>query len=221
MKTTDGNRAIATVLWTMATLNVLFLFGNGLFMLVAPSGWYHLVPGVTQTSPLNQHFVRDIGLIQMFLGAGIGMIQPMSRFVLWSAATAWLSAHAVLHLWEVAVGICHPSGHRPRFPGRHAAGFDWRRAHDAGLDAFATDFYRRLFALHPEIELLFLRVEMTTMRLMLMRMIGVTVRGLHNLPKILPDLRALGMRQLQLRRAGGAFRFCGGRAPPCAHGASR
>ena len=61
-------------------------------------------------------------------------------------------------------------------------------------DAFATDFYRRLFALHPEIELLFVRVEMTTMRLMLMRMIGVTVRGLHNLPKILPDLRALGMR---------------------------
>jgi hemoglobin-like flavoprotein len=61
-------------------------------------------------------------------------------------------------------------------------------------DAFATDFYRRLFALHPEIELLFVRVEMTTMRLMLMRMIGVTARGLHNLPKILPDLRALGMR---------------------------
>ena len=61
-------------------------------------------------------------------------------------------------------------------------------------DAFATDFYRRLFALHPEIELLFVRVEMTTMRMMLVRMFGVTVRGLHNLPKILPDLRALGMR---------------------------
>jgi len=61
-------------------------------------------------------------------------------------------------------------------------------------DAFATDFYRRLFALHPEIEPLFARVEMPTMRLMLMRMISVTVRGLHNLPKILPDLRALGMR---------------------------
>jgi hemoglobin-like flavoprotein len=35
---------------------------------------------------------------------------------------------------------------------------------------------------------------MTTMRLMLMRMIGVTVRGLHNLPTILPELRALGVR---------------------------
>ncbi len=61
-------------------------------------------------------------------------------------------------------------------------------------DAFAADFYRRLFALHPEIEPLFARVGMTTMRLMLMRMIGVTVHGLHNLPKILPDLRALGVR---------------------------
>ena len=61
-------------------------------------------------------------------------------------------------------------------------------------DAFSMDFYRRLFALHPEIEHLFARTDMATMRLMLMRMIGVTVRGLHNLPKILPDLRALGMR---------------------------
>ncbi len=61
-------------------------------------------------------------------------------------------------------------------------------------DAFAADFYRRLFARHPEIEPLFARVEMATMRLMLMRMIGVTVRGLHNLPQILPELRTLGMR---------------------------
>ena len=61
-------------------------------------------------------------------------------------------------------------------------------------DAFAADFYRYLFARNPDIEPLFARVEMATMRLMLMRMIGVTVRGLHNLPQILPELRALGMR---------------------------
>ncbi len=61
-------------------------------------------------------------------------------------------------------------------------------------DAFAEDFYRHLFALDPEIEPMFARVDMVTMRLMLMRMIGVTVRGLHNLPKILPELRALGTR---------------------------
>ncbi len=61
-------------------------------------------------------------------------------------------------------------------------------------DAFARDFYGRLFALHPELEVLFARAEMATMHLMLMRMIGVTVRGLHNLPKILSELRALGKR---------------------------
>jgi class 3 adenylate cyclase/hemoglobin-like flavoprotein len=63
-------------------------------------------------------------------------------------------------------------------------------------DAFAADFYRHLFARHPEIEPLFARVEMATMRTMLMRMIGVTVRGLHNLPQVLSNLRDLGMRHV-------------------------
>lgn len=61
-------------------------------------------------------------------------------------------------------------------------------------DVFASMFYQRLFALHPEIETLFARTDMRTMRVMLMRMIGVTVRGLHNLPSILPELRSLGAR---------------------------
>lgn len=61
-------------------------------------------------------------------------------------------------------------------------------------DAFAADFYRHLFKLDPELEPLFTRTDMATMRLMLMRMIAVTVRGLHNLPKILPELRELGTR---------------------------
>lgn len=108
---TAHSRATVIVGSALAALNGLFLFGNGLFMLIAPAPWYHLVPGVTLTGPFNQHFVRDIGLIQMFLGAlfAIGMMQPAKRVVLWSAATVWLGAHAVLHLWEVAVGICHPS----------------------------------------------------------------------------------------------------------------
>jgi hypothetical protein len=60
----------------------------------------------TSTGFFNQHFIRDIGLIQMFLGAafGIGMVRPACRFELWAAATSWLIAHAVFHLWEVAVG---------------------------------------------------------------------------------------------------------------------
>ncbi len=61
-------------------------------------------------------------------------------------------------------------------------------------DAFAAIFYQRLFALSPEIATLFVTTDMATMRLMLMRMIGVTVRGLHNLVKLLPEIRHLGSR---------------------------
>ena len=118
MTIAEKKRAASIVVFTMAALNGLFLFGNGLFMLVAPSAWYHFVPGVTHTGPFNQHFIRDIGLIQMFLGAafGIGKIRPASRLELWAAATSWLIAHAVLHLWEVAVGICSPAVIARDFP---------------------------------------------------------------------------------------------------------
>ena len=116
--TKEKSGTIPIVVVTLAALNGAFLFGNGLFMLVVPLAWYHFVPGVTHTGSFNQHFIRDIGLIQMFLGAafGVGMIRPASRFVLWAAATSWLIAHAVLHLWEVAVGICSASTILRDFP---------------------------------------------------------------------------------------------------------
>src|SRR3546814_15737303 len=80
-------------------------------MLVSPLTWYELVPGVTDTGFFNQHFVRDIGIIQLFLGVAFitGMLRPERRIGLWAAATLWLIAHALFHLWEVAVGICAPS----------------------------------------------------------------------------------------------------------------
>jgi hypothetical protein len=101
MKEKSGSIPIVVV--TLAVLNGAFLFGNGLFMLVVPLAWYHFVPGVTCTGSFNQHFIRDIGLIQMFLGAAfaVGIIRAASRFDLWAAATSWLIAHTVLYLWEV------------------------------------------------------------------------------------------------------------------------
>ncbi|WP_162261826.1 hypothetical protein [Bosea sp. Root381] len=50
-------------------------------MLVAPLTWYELVPGVTDTGFFNQHFVRDIGMIQLFLGVafGLGLFRPERR----------------------------------------------------------------------------------------------------------------------------------------------
>ena len=111
MNATEENRALLIAVFIMVLFNGLFLSANGLFMLIAPAVWYEFVPGVTDTGFFNQHFIRDIGIIQLFLGVafGIGMIRQELRVVLWAAATLWLIAHAVFHLWEVAVGICSPS----------------------------------------------------------------------------------------------------------------
>lgn len=111
MTITQDNRAIAAAVVAMVAFNGIFLSANGLFMLVNPSAWYELVPGVTDTGFFNQHFIRDIGMIQLFLGVafGLGMAVPGRRVGLWAAATLWLCAHALFHFWEVAVGICSPS----------------------------------------------------------------------------------------------------------------
>jgi hypothetical protein len=111
MRTIEDNRAVLAAVLIMVAFNGLFLSANGIFMLVAPLTWYELVPGVTDTGFFNQHFVRDIGIIQLFLGVAfiVGLLRPERRIGLWAAATLWLIAHALFHLWEVAVGICAPS----------------------------------------------------------------------------------------------------------------
>src|SRR3546814_1429989 len=111
MRTIEDNRAVLAAVLVMVAFNGLLLSANGLFMLVAPLTWYELVPGVTDTGFFNQHFVPDIGIIQLFLGVAfiVGLLRPERRIGLWAAATLWLIAHALFHLWEVAVGICAPS----------------------------------------------------------------------------------------------------------------
>lgn len=111
MRTIEDNRAVPAAVLVMVAFNGLFLSTNGIFMLVAPLAWYELVPGVTDTGFFNQHFVRDIGIVQLFLGVAfiVGLLRPERRIGLWAAATLWLCAHALFHLWEVAAGICAPS----------------------------------------------------------------------------------------------------------------
>jgi hypothetical protein len=118
MKALDRNHAISFVILVMVALNSILLSVNGIFMLVAPLTWYELIPGVTDTGFFNQHFIRDIGIIQLFLGVafGLGWFRPEYRVGLWGVATLWLAAHAVFHVWEVAVGICAPSALLRDFP---------------------------------------------------------------------------------------------------------
>ena len=90
---TPGSRAVSIAVIIAVAANGSFLSANGLFMLVAPALWYELVPGVTDTGFFNQHFIRDIGMIQLFLGIAfvVGMIWPAQRVALWAAATLWLA----------------------------------------------------------------------------------------------------------------------------------
>jgi hypothetical protein len=102
----------------IAVILGLGALANGLFMLASPANWYFAVPGVTTTGPFNQHFLRDIGLIFLFIGAAflIGAARPIYRVALWAAASLWLAGHALFHFWEVAVGICGPSALARDFP---------------------------------------------------------------------------------------------------------
>jgi uncharacterized protein YjeT (DUF2065 family) len=102
----------------LAVLLGVVLLANGIFMLVSPERWYVLVPGVTSTGPFNQHFLRDIGLIFVFMGGAflVGVVRPQFRILLWAAAAIWLCGHALFHFWEVAVGICSPSDLVRDFP---------------------------------------------------------------------------------------------------------
>ncbi|NVP58303.1 hypothetical protein [Mycoplana rhizolycopersici] len=99
------------IVYGMVGFNILLAAWLSLHMLYDPEGWYYFVPGVTDTGMFNQHFVRDIGIMQGFiaLAFAVGLWKPHRRLELWAGATLWLIAHAAFHLWEVAVGICSSS----------------------------------------------------------------------------------------------------------------
>lgn len=111
-RTTGAANAIAVLLGAA-------MAANGLMMLGAPQAWYARVPGVIATGAYNQHFIRDIGLVYLLIGAAFaaGAFRPGQRLTLWTAATLWLAGHAIFHLWEVAVGICGPDAIPRDFPG--------------------------------------------------------------------------------------------------------
>lgn len=102
---------LAPIILIGVAFNSIFLSLNGLFMIVEPKLWYEMIPGVATTGFYNQHFIRDIGIVQLLLGIAyiVGWYRPRARLALWGGATLWLIAHAIFHVWEVAVGICGAS----------------------------------------------------------------------------------------------------------------
>jgi len=94
----------------IAALLGLAALANGVLMTIAPETWYWMVPGVPDRGPFNQHFLRDIGMNYSLIGAAfiLGAIDTKHSLTLWLMPTAWLTGHAIFHVWEVFVGICGP-----------------------------------------------------------------------------------------------------------------
>lgn len=84
---------------------------NGAVMLLKPLDWYIFVPSVITTGPPNAHFIRDIGLA--YTGSGLILLyaaaSPALRWRAIAVGGLWLTLHGLLHIYEVAAGICGPA----------------------------------------------------------------------------------------------------------------
>ena len=86
----------------------LLLAANGLLMLLDPAQWYAIVPGVSETGPLNPHFVRDIGAAYVVTGVAIAWLARDARAVPAALAGAlFLTLHALVHVADAIAGRLH------------------------------------------------------------------------------------------------------------------
>ena len=110
-----NNKVIMIIAITLG----LAMVANGTYMIIAPEPWYWAIPGVPDRGPFNQHFIRDVGFIYALAGTAYiyGAIYTKQSFSLWLIPTAWLTCHAIFHVWEVAVGICGPEALAQDFAG--------------------------------------------------------------------------------------------------------
>lgn len=86
----------------------LLLAANGFLMLFYPGGWYAIVPGVSETGPLNPHFVRDIGAAYLVTGVAIAALGFDARAAPAALAGAlFLTLHALVHVIDAMAGRTH------------------------------------------------------------------------------------------------------------------
>ncbi len=104
----DGLDGLVQLLLLVAAVTTI---ANGLFMIAKPLDWYVFVPTVVTTGPPNAHFIRDIGLA--YAGSGLILLYAAASPIRhWRAAVVgglWLALHGLLHIYEVAAGICGPA----------------------------------------------------------------------------------------------------------------
>jgi hypothetical protein len=80
---------------------------NGLWMLASPAGWFAGVPAaVTDTGPLNNHFVHDIGVVFIVVGLGaLWCARNLERCLpVHGGITLFYAGHALVHVAEILSG---------------------------------------------------------------------------------------------------------------------
>lgn len=94
---------MSTLLWVLAAVNV----ANGLWMLATPSGWFTGIPAaVPDTGPLNEHFVRDVGVAYLVSGVGLAWCaQNLGRALpVLVGIAAFSLGHALTHVADILSG---------------------------------------------------------------------------------------------------------------------
>lgn len=91
---------------TLVAILGLGLAANGLWMLLSPQAWYLAVPGVAETGPANEHFIRDLGCAYLVVALSLLWLARSPKQA-WPAALAgggFLTLHALVHAWDFLAG---------------------------------------------------------------------------------------------------------------------
>jgi hypothetical protein len=92
---------------------------NAAWMLAAPASWFFGFPDrIPDTGPFNAHFVRDLGAAFAVMGLGLAWCarNPSRCREVHAGATAFLVAHALVHVGELLGGRLPPSHWLPDVP---------------------------------------------------------------------------------------------------------
>jgi len=92
---------------------------NAAWMLAAPASWFfHFPDRLPDTGPFNPHLVRDVGAAFAVMGLGLAWAarNPAHRRVVHLGATAFLVAHALVHVGELLGGSLPPHHWLPDVP---------------------------------------------------------------------------------------------------------
>jgi hypothetical protein len=96
----------------MRSFSLVFGLGHlalGLWLLLAPMGFYLTVPGVSETGPFNPHFLRDVGCAFLVVGGGFAWfaldVRARAAAV---AAASFLALHALVHVADGLAGAKAP-----------------------------------------------------------------------------------------------------------------